>query len=81
MAVKSFEHFYLFFMRKLKNTFELKIDNKESIKDCRLDLGNPMDMPAFLVLHYLAEFAQILSIELVMPPNYLILCHPLLFLP
>ena len=35
MAVKS-----LFFMRKLKNTFELKIDNKESIKDCRLDLGN-----------------------------------------
>ena len=40
MAVKSFEHYYLFFMRKLKNTFELKIDNKENIKDCRLDLGN-----------------------------------------
>lgn len=40
MAVKSFEHYYLFFTRKLKNTFELKIDDKESIKDCRLDLGN-----------------------------------------
>ena len=40
-----------------------------------------MDMPAFPVLHYLEEFAQILSIELVMPPNHLILCDPLLFLP
>ena len=39
-----------------------------------------MDMPAFPVLHYLEEFAQILSIELVMPPNHLILCPPLLLL-
>ena len=52
-----------------------------SVSKYCLTLGNPMDMPAFPVLHYLAEFAQILSIELVMPPNYLILCHPLLFLP
>ena len=32
-------------------------------------------------LHYLPEFAQIMSIELVMPSNHFILCHPLLFLP
>ena len=35
----------------------------------------------FPVLHYLPEFAQTLSIVLVMPSNYLIHCHPLLLLP
>ena len=33
------------------------------------------------VLHYLLEFVQLLSIELVMPSNHLVLCHPLLLLP
>ena len=37
--------------------------------------------PGFPVLHYLPEFAQILSIDLVMPSNLLILCCPLLFIP
>ena len=37
-------------------------------------------MPGFPVLHYLPEFA-VLSIESVMSPNHLILCHLLLFLP
>ena len=37
--------------------------------------------PGFLVLHYLPEFAQLISIESVMPSNHLILCHLLLFWP
>ena len=35
----------------------------------------------FPVLYYLSEFAQFLSIELMMASNHLILCHPLLLLP
>ena len=38
-------------------------------------------MPGFSVLHYLPEFAQMMSTELVMPSNHLIFCHPLLLLP
>ena len=47
-------------------------------------LCNPRDcsMPGFPVLHSLLEFAQIMSIESVMPSKHLILCHcPLLLLP
>ena len=32
-------------------------------------------------LHYLPEFAQLMSIESVMPSNHLILCFPLFLLP
>ena len=35
----------------------------------------------FFVLHYLLEFAQFMSIELVIISNQIILCHPLLLLP
>ena len=44
---------------------------------------DPMDcsMPCLPVHHQLSEFTQTLSIELVMPSNHLILCHPLLLLP
>ena len=44
---------------------------------------DPMDcsMSSFPVLHHLPELAQPMSIELVMPSNHLILCHPLLFPP
>ena len=38
-------------------------------------------MPGFPVLHHLLEFVKLMSIELVMPSNYLILCSPLLLLP
>ena len=38
-------------------------------------------MPGFPIHHQLPELAQLMSIELVMPCNHLILCHPLLFLP
>ena len=37
--------------------------------------------PGFPVLRHLLEFTQTHSIELVMPSNHLILCHPLLLLP
>ena len=43
----------------------------------------PMDFctPHFSVLHHLPELLKLMSIELVMPSNHLILCHPLLLLP
>ena len=46
-------------------------------------LCDPMDCstPGFLVLQYFPEFAQLMSIESVMPSNHLILCCPLLLLP
>ena len=37
--------------------------------------------PGFSVLQRLLELLKLMSIESVMPSNYLILCHPLLFLP
>ena len=48
----------------------------------RSTLCDPVDcsIPGFLVLHYLQEFAQLMSIESVIPSNHLILCHPLLLL-
>ena len=36
--------------------------------------------PGFPVLHYLLKFVPTYVIELVMPSNHLILCHPLLLL-
>ena len=46
-------------------------------------LCNPMDCSTsgLPVHHQLLELAQLLSIELVMASNHLILCHPLLLLP
>ena len=38
-------------------------------------------MPGFSVHHQLLELTKIMSIELVMPSNHLILCRPLLLLP
>ena len=51
-------------------------------KSC-LTLCNPMDCstPGLSVPHCLLEFSKFMSIELVMPSNHLILCHPLLLLP
>ena len=48
-----------------------------------LTLCNPTNCstPGLSVLHYLPEFAQLMSIESVMPSKHLILCHPLLLLP
>ena len=38
-------------------------------------------MPGFPVLHCYQSLLKLISIELVMPSNHLILCHPLLLLP
>ena len=45
-------------------------------------LCDPMDCstPGFPVLHYFPESAKLVSIESMMTPNHLILCHPLLLL-
>ena len=46
-------------------------------------LCDPMNssIPSFSALHYLPDLPKLMSIELVMPSNHLILCHPLLLLP
>ena len=46
-------------------------------------LCNPMNysISGFPVLHYLPEFAHLMSIESLMPSSHLILCRPLLLLP
>ena len=50
-------------------------------QSCRT-LCNPMEcsMPGFPVRHQLPELTQLMSIELVMPSNHLILCCPLFLL-
>ena len=37
--------------------------------------------PCFSILHQLPSLLKLIFIESVMPPNHLILCHPLLLLP
>ena len=37
--------------------------------------------PSFPVLHHLPKLLKLVSIELVMPSNHLVLCHPLLLQP
>ena len=52
------------------------------LKSC-LILCDPMNhsTPGLPVYHQLLEFTKPMSIESVMPSNYLILCRPLLLLP
>ena len=54
-----------------------------SVAKLCLILCNPMyySTLVFSVLHHLPKFAQLKSIESVMPSNHLILCCPLLLLP
>ena len=54
-------------------------DQLSSVTQSYLTLCNPMDCstPGFPVHHQLPELPQLMSIKLVMPPNCLILCHPL----
>ena len=70
-------HFYLFFFQSVLFTICC------SVAQSCLTLCNLRDFstPGFPVLHCLTEFAQLMSIESVMPSNHLILCRPLLFLP
>ena len=54
-----------------------------SVAQLCLTLCNPMDCstPGFPVHHHLLELLKLMSIELMMPSNHLILCCPLLLLP
>ena len=54
-----------------------------SVAQSCLTLGDPIDCstPGFPVHHQLLEFTKLMSIESVMLPNHLILCHPFLLLP
>ena len=54
-----------------------------SVTQLYLTLCDPMDCstPGFPVLHRLLEFLKLMSIESMMPSNYLTLCHLLLLLP
>ena len=51
-----------------------------SVSQPRPTLCDPMDCrpPGYSVLHCLPSLLKLMSIELVMPSNHLILCHPLL---
>ena len=53
------------------------------VAQSRLTLCDPMDcsMPGFPVLHPSPSLPKLMSTELVMPSNYLVLCHSLLPLP
>ena len=64
------------------DTFEDSVQFSSVTQLC-LTLCDPMDcsMPGLPVHHQLPEPLKLLSIELVMPSNHLILCHPLLLLP
>ena len=69
--------------RKERREKEAKILKEYCSVAKLLRLCNPMDCrtPGTSVLHYLLEFAQIMSIESVIISNHVILCHPLLLLP
>ena len=64
--------------------FDYSVQFSSAAQSC-LTLCDSIDCstPGFPVLQHLPEFAHthITSIELMMPPNHLILCHPLLLLP
>ena len=57
----------------------IKSRRRCSVAQSCLTLCDPMDcsMPGFLVLHHLSELAQTHVIQSMMPPNHLVLCHPL----
>ena len=57
----------------LAETFFVVVQSFSPVQLC-----DPMDcsMPGLPVLHYLPQFAQLMSIESVMPSNHLIFCHP-----
>ena len=54
-----------------------------SVAQLCLTICNPMDcsMLGFPVHHSSQSLIKLMSIQLVIPPNYLILCHPLLLQP
>ena len=66
-----------------KNGSGLQLIQFSSVAQSCLTLFDPMDYstPGFPVHHQLPSLLKLMSIELVMPSNHLILCRPLLLLP
>ena len=54
-----------------------------SVPESCSTLCSPLECstPGFPVLHYCFEFAQLMSVDLMMPSNHLILCHSFLLFP
>ena len=67
----------------LNQVFTCKVHQVSSATQSCLTPCDPMDcsMPGLPVHHQLPELLKLTSIESVMPPNHLLLCHPLLLLP
>ena len=77
---------FLLIKRKTLSPNKLELTSQHqfsSVAQLCPTLCNPMDcsMTDLPVHHQLLEFTQLMSIELVMPSNQLILCRPLLLLP
>ena len=68
-------------LKPISQAYSVQFSSVQSIS--RVRLCDPMDcsMPGFPVHHQLPELTQLMSIELVMPSNHLLLCRPLLLLP
>ena len=76
------EHFFNYWYSKLlKICLIFHFSSVQSFSHVRLSVTPWPSMPGLPVYHQLPEFTKIMSIESVMPSNYLILCHPLLLLP
>ena len=71
------------FVPKEKLKRRLEIEMSFSVTQSCPTLCNTMECTTlgFLILHHLPEFVTLMSTELVMPSNHLILCCPLLLLP
>ena len=65
------------------NLEDTHISQFSSVTQLCPTLCDPMDgsTPGFPVHHQLLELLKLMSIDLVMPSNHLILCRPLLLLP
>ena len=73
----------LWFAWLMRMHWDSRVLNFTIVWCCCSSVTDPMDlsMPYFLVLHSLPELLKLMSIELVMPSNHLILCHPRFILP
>ena len=69
--------------KRVGHDFTAKHHQFSSVAQLCPTLCNPMDcsMPGLPVHHQLPSLPKLMSIELVMPSNNLIFCHPLLLLP
>ena len=69
--------------REVQKGGDICISQFSSVAQACPTLCDPMNLstPGLPVHHQLPEYTKLMSIELVMPSNHLILCRPLLLLP